>query len=115
MKKEEIAFDKERLSAFVKIEKQILDNKKFSVGYENRDFLKNLVTIMMRSHIYSNISEIRNIEHVLEKPTFLDWLFGRERKVNIEVKVKDLLLTTPPKGIDMARIYLMGIKNEDKI
>jgi len=115
MKKEEIAFDKEELSAFMKIEKQLLDNKEFSVGYENEDFLTNLVSIMMKSHIYSNTSEIRNIEHVLEKPSFLDWLFGRERKVNIEVKVKDLLLTPPRKGIDTARIYLMGIKNKDKI
>ena len=112
MKKEEIAFDKEVLSAFMKIEKQIEDNKEFSVGYENEDFLNNLVSIKIRSHFYSNISEVRNIEHVLEKPTFLDWLFGRERKVNIEVKVKDLLLTPPSKGIDTARIYLMGIKND---
>jgi len=115
MKKEEIAFDKEGLSAFMRIEKQLLDNKEFSVGYENEDFLKDLVSIMMKSHIYSNTSEVRNIEHVLEKPTFLDWLFGRERKVNIEVKVKDLLLTPPPKGIDTARLYVIGIKNEDKI
>jgi len=115
MTKEEIAFDKEELSAFMKIEKQLLDNKKTYVGYKDDDFLKNLVSIMMTSHVYSNISEIRNIDHVIEKPTFLDWLFGRERKVNIEVKVKDLLLTPPSKGFDTARFYVMGIKNEDKI
>ena len=49
----------------------------------------------MTGTIRSKMIVERDLIYYAPKPSFLDWFFGREKRVVFKLDVKDLLITTP--------------------
>lgn len=75
------------------------------VNYEELDYIENLLTVRLSGFIYSNMIEERELTYYCDRPSFLDWLLRRCKKVKFNLKVKDLLLNPKPENTE--RIYIV--------
>jgi len=102
----EIAFYKEFLHQTFKLSNEYLSDISITQGNDRDDFISNVTTFKMSGCIYTNINEIKTIEVTTKKPSFLDWLLGRQIKTKVKIIAKDIL-KNPPTSIDSQRIYII--------
>ena len=108
-----IEFNKERIATMQKISKELVSDPSFALGTENDDFIKDEMTLKLTGYIYSNMADVRTLTYYCDRPKFLDWLLRRSKRVQWELKVKDLLLNPPKLKDRTTRIYIADqIENE---
>lgn len=105
----EIQFKKERFSSQIKGFISVFTEAKIDVD----EFIVDELTYRLTSFVYSNTIDERTLTYYCPKPTFLDWLFGRTKKVEFEFKAKDLLLN-PPQIKETIRIYEIDPKIKEQ-
>ncbi len=102
---EEIEFTREKISAHMKTAKHLFSDINVMAGSEGDDVIHDLWTTKIEGYVLSNMAEKRTLTYWCPKPTFKEWLFGRSKKVEFDLEVKDLLLN-PPKLKNTERIYI---------
>jgi hypothetical protein len=110
MENQNIIFEREKVTVMQKIASNILTDTSLEIATVLDDFVKNQMTMKLAANVYYNLSEERDLEYICKRPTFLDWLLRREKKVIFNLKVKDLLLN-PPKLDNTMRAYFVEQKN----
>lgn len=91
-------FRRETIAVCEKVPKTLVSDIKFKIDHVGYDLMEDLLTHMMYGNIYSKMADERVLTYYAPKPTFFDWLFGRIKKVEFQLKVKDLLINPPQKG-----------------
>jgi len=107
MNTEKVEFTLEEISKIEKISRSVVSGSYVQPGYESDDFMKNLVTFQIGVYFYTNMAETRNLTFYCPRPTFLDWLFRRTKRVIFKLEVKDLLLNPPKMPDRTKRIYIV--------
>jgi len=107
---EQIEFKKERISSFCKVSKEFISELNISAGTDYEDMIYDTLTVKLDAFIYSALQEERVLTYYCPRPTFLDWLLRRKRKVEWTLKVKDLMLNPPKNKNSTMRIYLTDLK-----
>lgn len=102
-------FIKEQLGAYCGISDQMFVDEHFEVT--KNELLMPELWARLTAYVYSNIAEDRDIEYYCPRPTFLDWILRRRKKVIFNLKVKDLLIN-PPKDPATKRIYIVSETDE---
>ena len=106
MKKAKTLFEAEKLAAYKRISKELLNDTEFKLdNYE--DYLNETMTATLSSYIYNNMAEKRELIYYCDRPSFLDWLLRRSKKVIFNLEVRDLLLNAPKTNNTM-RIYIVN-------
>jgi hypothetical protein len=59
------------------------------------DYLAETFAYQLKAYIYKRIKEKRSIECIFERPSFLDWLLRRKRKLTKEIIISDILKNPP--------------------
>jgi len=95
-------FDKQKLRNYHKMSNEFIASCDMSVYI---DGLMDETIVSFDGWFYSNMADKKEIIHYCERPTFLDWLFRRQKKVIINVEAHDLLLNPPILPKETARIY----------
>ena len=97
-------FDKIKLVGSEKISSECLNDIALNIGQASiDDMLNDIYTLELVGWIYSRTIEERKLTYYCERPTFLDWLFRRKKKVEFDFKASDLLINPPDKNT--LRIY----------
>ena len=104
---DEKKFKKERIKTDFVISESMFVNKEFRVGRINDDFIKNKLTVQLSAYIYEQTIDERDLVYYCPKPTFFDWLLGRNKRIVFKFKAMDLLLN-PPEKDDTERIYIIN-------
>ena len=107
MENKSLQFTQEKIAIAQKLTFDML----FEIGQDSEDYIKEQWTAVLSARILYNMAEERVLIYYCPKPSFLDWLFGRTKKVEFELKVKDLMLN-PSKPKDTERIYVTELKRE---
>lgn len=107
---EKVAFDKVKMSYSRKISRQMITNSKITEGYSNDDFMRDMLSRRIESYFYANSQIKRELKYYTEKPTFLDWLFGKRKTVYFELDIQDILLSPPEIKEGACRIYVIKEK-----
>lgn len=97
------AFEKLKLSAIEKISSDCITNISFYLGQTAEDILDDMYTFQIVGYVYSRTIDERKLTYYCERPTFLDWLFRRKKKIEFDFKASDLLINPPDE--DTLRIY----------
>jgi len=82
--------------------------KDMTLSQEVRDsFTKDSVVMAITLVHWVSTVASRTIVHTVPRPSFLDWLFRREREITIHVEAADILKDPPPAlpGRELLRIY----------
>ena len=101
---EKIEFTKEKIAVMEKISGSIIDSE-FAIGIEQGDVLTDTMTVKLKAYIYTCVAEERELIYYTTKPTFMDWLRGRTKRVVFDLKVKDMLLNPPADRENTLRLY----------
>lgn len=89
-------FYRQKIVSKMKISQELFNDSNFALyKSDGLDFIQNQLTARLETYVYENEVEERTLTYTFDKPTFLDWLFGRKRQVKISVSVKDLLKNAP--------------------
>jgi hypothetical protein len=104
----EVEFQREKIQAMKKISKSVFSD--YILEYQE-GFVEEMLTVKMAGFVYENMADERELVYCCPKPSFLDWLLRRKRKVVFNLKTKDLLID-PPKLENTARIYVVQEKIE---
>lgn len=107
MNKEQ-SFTAEKIAAVQKIPSTVLADMKIDLHQNADDFIHDRFTLQMTAKIYTDTVDERVLVYHCERPTFLDWLLRRRKRVEFDFKAKDLLLAPPKNGT--ARIYAVSEK-----
>jgi hypothetical protein len=102
---EKLEFNLDRASAYLKVSKEFIAEVK--INQNAMDLIYNQLGISIDAMFYSALKEERILTYYCPRPTFLDWLFRREKKVKWRLIVKDLLIDPPKLGAK--RIYIENI------
>ncbi len=103
---EKLVFDLDKASSYLKISNELISEFQISQSTVDMDLVYDQLTVKLDALFYSNLAEERILIYYCPRPTFFDWLFRRERKVEWELKVKDILLNPPKMPDKTKRIYL---------
>ena len=103
-------FTKEKIAVTHKISNVFFDTE-LKFGIDQGDVFTDTMTAKLKSYIYTNMAEERDLVYYTPKPTFMDWLFRRTKRVVFKLEVKDILLN-PPSKKDTLRIYLPTLEEE---
>jgi len=100
----EVTYISERLGADTEIIESCLTDLDLNITKE--EYIKDVLKAQLVGFIYSNTIDERQLEYYCERPSFLDWLFRRKKKVMFNFKAKDLLIN-PPKDFQnkALRVY----------
>ena len=71
--------------------------------------MNELLTVQLKTWYYEMKAGTRDLVYYAPKPSFLDWLFGRQKKVVFQADVRELLLDAE-KGTE--RIVDISLKDE---
>lgn len=82
----------------------------YKEGQVNDDFIRDQLTAKMQGFIYSHLSDVRTVSYTFSRPTFMEWLLRKPRTVNIECKMKEILIN-PPKNENVAILYFAEPEN----
>lgn len=108
-KAKEITFNREKIASMMKISKRCISDIEIKTYQTSEDYITDKLTVQLEAFIYSNTIDERKLEYYLERPSFLDWLLRRRKKVMFDFKAKDLMLDAPIKNKDkFIRIYEIG-------
>jgi hypothetical protein len=107
---DKIEFNLEKASSFLKVSNEFISELQIRQGKDMMDELYDTITVKLDAMFYSNLADERTLTYYCPRPRFFDWLFRREKKVEWELKVKDLLLNPPKIPDKTKRIYLCDIK-----
>lgn len=88
-------FKKLSFVSFDKFTEEYISDVKIQYGKDSDDFIKNLVTVRLKTDLYSKFVENRTITKEFERPTFFDWLFRRNKKYTFNVKVSEVTKYVP--------------------
>ena len=88
----------------MKANPDMIQEIKAIMSLDGEDFLKETMTLNLYGYIHSMAVEKKEIEYYCPKPTFMDWLLGRKRRVKFTLNVKDVL-TNQPVLKDSVRVY----------
>lgn len=102
----EVVFDKTKIASMMRVGNEVLTNIKFNQFKHDGDcFIRNELVIRMEADLYKATIAEKEMTFIFEKPTFLDWLLGRERIKNIKVNIWDVLKNPPLTSGDVTRFY----------
>lgn len=102
-------YKKEKIGALITIPDGLISEKSVSIGKTADNYILNRLTVSMTGTIRSKMIVERDLIYYAPKPSFLDWFFGREKRVVFKLDVKDLLITTP-KDKNTVRTYETKLK-----
>lgn len=88
-------FKKQSFVSFDKFTEEYISDVKIQYGKDSDDFIKNLITVRLKTDLYSKFVENRTITKEFKRPTFLDWLFRRKLKYTFNVKVSEVTKYVP--------------------
>ncbi len=100
-----IVFNKERLGFSQMVSNLLLPDLFLENGTLDDDFIKDIFTVQLEAFILSHTAQKIPIQYWCKKPTFFDWLFGREKMVTFELEVKDVLIDPPVLPKKTCRLY----------
>lgn len=112
---EELKFDRIKWYDQLKVSKEFVQDMRVGIGREHEDYLMDTFTIRFESVTMERLIGTKVVTHVVPKPKFLDWLFGRRKVIHIEVKAKEVLIH--PETIGRGRgivMYDSKVLNSDK-
>lgn len=103
----EIEFDREKVTDSLRFSNQMISDVNFIIGEDSLDLFSQTMTARIDAFFYTNNKE-KVLTYKLKRPSFFDWIFRRDREVNIKINYKDVLID-PPKGIKTQRLYFTEI------
>ncbi|HUX56229.1 MAG TPA: hypothetical protein VMV77_04600 [Bacteroidales bacterium] len=109
----EIKFNEEKASAYLKVSNEFISGIKIKIGEANEmDMIYEQLTITIDAIFYSALVEDKILTYYCPRPKFFDWLFRRCKKVEWNLKVKDVLLNPPKPITNTKRIYITELKED---
>jgi hypothetical protein len=99
------AFMREKIATIEKMSLDCLTDLKLELGQDTDDYLGGVFTARLQAFIYQNTIAERDLVYYCDRPTFLDWLLRRKKKVVFKFKAKDLLIKPPKTEKPTLRIY----------
>ncbi len=103
-------YTKEKLSFYRKVSNECLGEMAFRAAMTEDDFATNLTTVLVEAFIYADQIQEKIIPYYFPKPSFLDWLLRRQKKVEIVFQAKDILLSPPKTEFTKRGYFIGGIK-----
>ncbi len=88
-------FKKQSFVSFDKFMEEYISDIQIQYGKDSDDFIKNLVTVRLKTDLYSKFVEERTFTKEFKRPTFFDWLFRRKQKYTFNVKVSEVTKYVP--------------------
>lgn len=88
-------YQKTKIAAQTKIPSTAIVEHSFFKGRNDDDFVRDELTATLQAFVYESTIDERELIYYAPRPTFLDWLLRRQRKVVFQFKAKDLLLNPP--------------------
>lgn len=107
---EEKTYKKTQVAMHQEIAKDILNDIEISANESSDDFVFNRLKIRLSAFIYERTVSKKTLSYICPKPTFLDWFFGREKRIYYEVEIKDVLKNAPKNAKNELRTYHLNIK-----
>jgi hypothetical protein len=101
----ELAFDKEKISSYAKISKELIDSYNVNLSHNDIDFVMEELTLKIDAYIYANTSETITEFYEFKRPTFFEWLFRKKRYAEFTIQIKDILINPPKMPKETVRIY----------
>ena len=83
-------FKKQSFVSFDKFTEEYISDIQIQYGKDSDDFIKNLVTVRLKTDLYSKFVEERTLTKEFKRPTFFDWLLRRKQKYTFNVKVSEV-------------------------
>lgn len=103
MKTERIT--QEKVAAYMKVSHEYLQT-----GLEADDFIYNQLTAVLHAKVYSMAQEEGEITVFIERPTFFDWLFRRDKEKKIKYSIRELVKADKMKFHDNIRVIEIPIE-----
>ena len=88
-------FKKQSFVSFDKFTEEYISDIKIQYGKDSDDFIKNLVTVRLKTDLYSKFVEERTLTKEFKRPTFFDWLLRRKQKYTFNVRVSEVTKYVP--------------------
>ncbi len=100
----EIKFTQRKLCAAT------LASLEYNTMKEVTGFYKESLMVSLTGLVYEASLPEQKVIHTVARPTFIEWLFRKERDVILTVKVSGLLLEPPPQSPPTIRIMTIEAK-----
>ena len=91
----EETYTKQKIAAFMKAHQDMISESKLTSGFDGIDYINNLLTFRLEAFIYKSAQPTQTITHVVKRPTFFEWIFRRERFINITVECDKVFKVAP--------------------
>jgi hypothetical protein len=105
----QLIFNKRRLKSSM-----LVDKKFWESDPGNEEYCQDQIQFNLEAYVLEHCWQKKQVDFTFERPSFLDWLFRRKRKVRIDLDIKDILIDPPKLPKDRDSVVMTWVDLESR-